>query len=260
MRLARKFRPSVLPEPRGDAGTAGHTGSSAAAERHARCPEAPVLLASWHDQLAASVERLLLVNDMRSHGLTPARFRLGCPPRIARLLRIPERHADDLLLIFRPVRVGAQHAVRMCVRPPGPLELCQRARLDPARGHPDEVFLHGGLLQDRRVAADARGGGDLLPIISFRASWAGAGKGRSSMFVSGHHKPRTGEKGAGRSDRRDCAADFPAAHHQEAPAYAAGTRSPGLDGSGRAGMTAPQRGRTGSCGTWSCGGTPTTRV
>src|SRR5260370_38496103 len=159
-------------------GTACYTGSSAAAERHARCPEAPVLLASWHDQLAAAVERFLLVNDMRSHGLTPARFRPGCPPRIARLLRIPERHADDLLLIFRPERIGAQHAVRMRVRPPGPLELCQGARLDPARGHPDEVFLHGGLLQDRRVGARPPGGrGRRPPFSSSRARGGGRGGG-----------------------------------------------------------------------------------
>jgi len=131
------------------------------------------------------------------------------------------------------------------------------------------VFLHGGLLQDRRVAAD----GDLLPIISFRASWAGAGKGRSSMCVSGHHEPRTGKKDTRRSDRRDCAtccttrswlrqpaSGFPAVHHQAASLYAPVRDPPGLVGSGKAGMTAPQRGRTCSCGMWSCGGTPATRV
>src|SRR5579864_316710 len=134
-------------------------------------PETPgLLLASRHDQLAALVERFLLTEDMGGHRLTSARFCLRCPPRIAGLLRSPKRHAYDLLLVIRPVREGAQHAVWMCVRPPGPLELCQRIRLDPARGYPDEVLLHGGLLQDWRGGRRTRVAGDLAPIISSCAS------------------------------------------------------------------------------------------
>jgi hypothetical protein len=115
-------------------------------------PETPeLLLASRHDQLAASVERFLLTEDIGSHRLTSARFRLRCPPRVARLLRSPKRHAYDLLLVIRPVREGARHAVWMCARAAGaPLELCQRVRLEPARGRPGEVLLGGGLLQDWR--------------------------------------------------------------------------------------------------------------
>jgi hypothetical protein len=41
------------------------------------------LLVSWHDQLAAPVERFLLIKDMGRHRLTPARFDRRCPPRIA---------------------------------------------------------------------------------------------------------------------------------------------------------------------------------
>ena len=44
------------------------------------------LLASWHDQLAAPVERFLFINDAGSHRLTSARLRFGGPPRFARLL------------------------------------------------------------------------------------------------------------------------------------------------------------------------------
>ena len=60
-------------------------GRDAAAGRHAWCLETPeLLLASRHDQLAASVERFLLIKDIGSQRLTPARFRLRCPPCIAR--------------------------------------------------------------------------------------------------------------------------------------------------------------------------------
>ena len=41
-------------------------------------PKTPeLLLASRHDQLAALVERFLLTEDMGSHRLTSARFRLA---------------------------------------------------------------------------------------------------------------------------------------------------------------------------------------
>ena len=42
--------------------------------------------------------------------------------------------------------IGGQHALRMRTRPPRSFEIGQRARLDPARRHPDKVVLHRGLL------------------------------------------------------------------------------------------------------------------
>jgi hypothetical protein len=44
------------------------------------------LLTGWDHQLAAAVERFLLVKDVGSHRLTPPRLRFGGPPRVARLL------------------------------------------------------------------------------------------------------------------------------------------------------------------------------
>ncbi len=50
-----------------------------------------------------------------------------CPRRRIRPSARPKRHPDDLPLVFRPARVGALHALRMPVRPPGPLEAGQYA-------------------------------------------------------------------------------------------------------------------------------------
>jgi hypothetical protein len=66
--------------------------------------------------------------------------RVGAPRRRrAATLRTtplrPKRHPDDLPLVLRPVSVGAQHAVGMRVRRPGPLEACQCAGLDLACRH-----------------------------------------------------------------------------------------------------------------------------
>src|SRR5690348_13477540 len=44
----------------------------------------------------------------------------------------------------------------MRVRPPCPLELGQRARLELAGGHPDEVLLHRGLLPGPAAATSPR--------------------------------------------------------------------------------------------------------
>src|SRR5438876_191398 len=88
------------------------------------------LLVNWHVELAAAVEPLLLPKDIGSHRLSSAGLRRGGPPRFARLLGNPERDPDDFPLVLRPVRIGAQHALRMRVRTPGPLEVRQRARLD----------------------------------------------------------------------------------------------------------------------------------
>jgi hypothetical protein len=57
----------------------------------------------------------------------------------------PKRRADGFLPVLRPVGAGAQHGLWMGVRPLSPLELRQRARLDPARRHPHGVFFHHGL-------------------------------------------------------------------------------------------------------------------
>jgi len=59
----------------------------------------------------------------------------------------PRRHADDLLLVVKPVCVRVQHAVGMTLGPPEALKVSQRPWLDPARCHPDKVLLHRGLLQ-----------------------------------------------------------------------------------------------------------------
>src|SRR5262249_21027160 len=103
-------------------------------------------LADRDDELAAPVERLLLLEHVGSHRFTAARVGLGCPERIAGLPRGPEGHAHDLLLILRPVCVGAQHALWVRLRAPRPLEVGQHARPDPACRHPDKVLLHRGLL------------------------------------------------------------------------------------------------------------------
>src|SRR6516165_11596714 len=88
------------------------------------------LLVIWHVELTAAVEPLLLPKDAGSHRLSSAGLQRGGPPRFARLLRNPERDPDYLPLVLRPVRIGAQHALGMRVRAPGPLEVRQRARLD----------------------------------------------------------------------------------------------------------------------------------
>src|SRR5580704_17205568 len=103
------------------------------------------LLTSRHHKFPALVERLILIKDVGSHGRAPTRLGIRRPPRITGLTGCPERHADDLLLVVGPVRVGSQHALR--TRTPGPFEFGQLARLDPECRHPDEVLLHCSLLR-----------------------------------------------------------------------------------------------------------------
>jgi hypothetical protein len=79
----------------------------------------PVALASWHDQLAAPVERFPL-RPGRAPRPPAAGFRLGT------------QHAWQASLQARTEIPG------MGVPPPGPLEVSQRARLDLPCRHPDE--------------------------------------------------------------------------------------------------------------------------
>jgi hypothetical protein len=76
---------------------------------------------AWHGQFAASAERFLLLDDVRSHRLMPARCRLGGPPSVTQLLSGPEPDPPGISRSsLVPVRAGAQLARRVGVRPPGP--------------------------------------------------------------------------------------------------------------------------------------------
>jgi hypothetical protein len=97
-------------------------------------------------EFAAPVEVLFLVNKVRSHRFSTLRLGLGCAPRVARFLRVPERHTDHVLFVLGPVRVCASHTLRVLLRAPGPLEVRQRSGFDATSCHPHEMLLHRSLL------------------------------------------------------------------------------------------------------------------
>ena len=108
-------------------------------------------------ELAPEVEAGDLLEHVRRHRLPPLRLDLRAPVRVARLRRVPDGDADDLVPVGRDELVRPQHPLGKLARPPGAAELFVRARLELPGRDPDvpAVELHAAQSRKKRIKSRA---------------------------------------------------------------------------------------------------------